>query len=133
MKKQKSDSTGQSLRQDNDDYSVYRDFLANMQRFIDMLKTIPNRTETDWMTVEEVAAELKISKSIVYRLIRTGELEAVNIVLKNNGINSKGHYRIPRNKLNQYLDRKKVKPICKNRCRPHQSRRFPKVKNYLGL
>lgn len=98
-----------------------------------MLQTTRRFSASDWLTVNEIASELKISKSIVYRLIRSGELEAVNIVESNGKIAQKGHYRIKRSSLNQYLEYKKVKPFqkeCTRACRP---RRFPKVKNHLGL
>ena len=59
-----------------------------------MLETARRSFTSDWLTVDEIAAELKISKSIVYRLIRNGELEAVDLVATNGKIARKGHYRI---------------------------------------
>ncbi|MHC4632430.1 MAG: helix-turn-helix domain-containing protein [Planctomycetota bacterium] len=85
------------------------------------------------MTVDEIAKELKVSKSIVYRLIRHGELEAVDIVETNGEIAKKGHYRIRRSRLDQYLERKKVKPFPNTSTHRTHSRRVPKVKNHLGL
>ena len=40
-----------------------------------MLETARRSFASDWLTVDEIAAELRISKSVVYRLIRNGELE----------------------------------------------------------
>ena len=84
------------------------------------------------MTVEEVARELKISKSAVYRIIHSGELAAVDIVDSNGHIAKKGHYRIRRSSLKEYLESKRVKPPGREVGRRHR-RRPPKVKNYLGL
>lgn len=67
------------------------------------------------------------------RLIRHGELEAVNIVNSNGKIARKGHYRIKRSSLNQYLESKKVKPFPNEQTHKIHTRRFPKVKNYLQL
>jgi len=98
-----------------------------------MLETARRSFTSDWLTVEEIAAELKISKSIVYRLIRNGELEAVDLVDKNGKIAQKGHYRITRSSLNQFLESKKVKSLSNQVAHPHCSSRLPKVKNHLGL
>ena len=86
------------------------------------------------LTVEEIATELKISKSIVYRLIRSGELEAVDIVDNQGRIDRKGHYRVRRISLNQYLESKKVKLLPGKTPRiPHRNN-IPKAKkDYLGL
>jgi excisionase family DNA binding protein len=104
-----------------------------MGQFFDMLETARKSPSSDWLTVDDIAKELKISKSIVYRLIRQGELEAVNIAVNGNGTASKGHYRVKKPALDQYLESKKVKTLPKQTKQTPRSRRFPKVKNHLGL
>ncbi len=111
--------------------SVCKDLLINVGRFFDMLKTAHRSFASDWLTVDEIAVELRISKSIVYRLIRNGELEAVDLVDTNGKIARKGHYRITRSSLNQFLESKKVRPLPNQVTHPSRSRRLPKVKNYL--
>jgi excisionase family DNA binding protein len=59
-----------------------------------MLEATRRSSASDWLTVEEIATELNISRSVVYRLIRNGELEAVDLVDTNGKIARKGHYRI---------------------------------------
>jgi transposase len=98
-----------------------------------MLETARITPASNWLTVDDIAKELKVSKSIVYRLIRHGELEAVDIVETNGEIPQKGHYRVKRSKLNQYLEHKKVKPFPNTSTHRTPSRRLPKVKNHLGL
>jgi len=98
-----------------------------------MLETARRTFTSDWLTAEEIAAELKISKSVVYRLIRNGELEAVDLVDANGKIAQKGHYRITRSSLNQFLESKKVKPLSKQVKHSSRPRYQPKVKNHLGL
>ena len=113
--------------------SVCRDLLVNLGRFFDMLEAVRNPCKSDWLTVEDVAQELKISKSIVYRLIRSGELEAVDLVVGEDGkIPQKGHFRVRRSALNECLGAKKVKPSPREPARS-RARRFFKVKNHLGL
>lgn len=113
--------------------SVCRELLANLGRFLEMLEAVRDSHRSDWLTVEEIAQELKLSKSIVYRLIRNGELEAVDLVAGDEGkIPQKGHFRIRRSVLNQYLDAKRVKPLLNQPTRL-PALRFPKVKNHLGL
>ena len=104
-----------------------------MQRFFDMLQSARRTSEADWLTVEDIAEELKISKNVVYHSIRNGALEAVNIVGINGHIPQRGHYRIKRSSLNKYLEAKKVKSLPDEPIRTSGPRRFPKVKNYLEL
>ena len=98
-----------------------------------MLEAVRDSHRSDWLTVDEIAQELKLSKSIVYRLIRSGELEAVDLVVGEEGeIPRKGHFRVRRSALDHYLEAKRVKPLPNQpTCRPAQ--RLPKVKNHLGL
>ncbi len=98
-----------------------------------MLETARRSSSSDWLTVDDIAKELKISKTIVYRLIRHGEIEAIDIVETNGEIAKKGHYRIKRSSLNRYLEAKKVRPFPNKSIHTSRPRCFPKVKNYLGL
>jgi len=61
-------------RADTDRCSVCRDLLANLDRFFDMLETARRPNGSDWLTVDDVAQELKISKSVIYRLTTKGAL-----------------------------------------------------------
>ena len=131
--REKSDKLNDSETAESKNCSVCKDLLANIGRFFDMLETARRSFTSDWLTVDEVAAELKISKSIVYRLIRNGELEAVDLVNKKGKIPLKGHYRITRSSLNQFLESKKVRPLPNQVSHFSRSMRFPKVKNFLRL
>lgn len=121
--------------------SVCEDLLKNIQRFFNILQSAKDSHSSDWLTVEDVAKELKISKSIVYRIIRNGELEAVNIVDRGNikNIESrktfmlKGHYRINKASMADYLEKKKVQPRAEKPHHRHPTRKFPEVRNHLGL
>lgn len=66
--------------------SACRDLLSNMSRFSEMFEPASKPAALAWLTVNDIALELKVSKSIIYRLIRHGELEAVNIVETNREI-----------------------------------------------
>ena len=133
MIREQSDNLNDSEMADIMNCSVCKDLLANIGRFLDILETARRSFTSDWLTVDEIAAELKISKSIVYRLIRNGELEAVDLVDKKGKIAQKGHYRITRLSLNQFLESKKVRPLPNQVTHPSRSMRLPKVKNHLGL
>jgi excisionase family DNA binding protein len=118
---------------DSKSCSVCRELLDNMSRFFEMLDSVRKAPADDWLTVEDVAKELKVSKSIVYRIIRNGELEAVNIASNNGEIAQKGHYRIKRKNLEDYIQSKTVNPIPKPSKTHSHASRLPKVKNHLGL
>ena len=133
MIREQSDNVNDSEMADSKNCSVCKDLLINIGWFLDMLETARRSFASDWLTVDEIAAELKISKSIVYRLIRNGELEAVDLVDTNGKIARKGHYRITRSSLNQFLESKKVRPLPNQVTHLSRSRRLPKVKNHLGL
>jgi excisionase family DNA binding protein len=104
-----------------------------MERFADMLQKTRAHSG-QWLTVEDVAAELKISRSIVYRIIRNGEMIAINVVETGGRIAQKGHYRIKREWLDKYVESKTTMPIPAPAKRLSSPRlRIPHVKNYLGL
>ncbi len=128
-----SDNLNGTETADSKNCSVCKDLHINIGRFFDMLETARRSFASDWLTVDEIAAELKISKSIVYRLIRNGDLEAVDLVDTNGKIARKGHYRITRSSLNKFLESKKVRPLPNQVTHPSRSRRLPKVKNHHGL
>ena len=90
-----------------------KELLANLEQFFEMLGAARKLPASDWLTVDDIAKELRISKSIVYRLIRNGEIEAINIVENNGKIAQRGHYRIKRTDLTQYIKSKKVNPPTK--------------------
>jgi len=113
--------------------SVCKDLLIHLEQFFNMIEVARRTPASNWLTVDDIAKELKVSKSIVYRLIRKGELEAADIVDTNGEIAQKGHYRIKRSSLNQYLERKKVKPRSTQSQDTSHHRQFIKVKNHLGL
>ena len=119
--------------QGNEACLICKDLLTQMQRFFDMLQNARRSYNSDWLTVENIAEELKISKNVVYRLIRNGELEAVNVVGTDGHIPQRGHYRIKRSSLNKYLEAKKVKPPPDEPIHISRPRQFQKVKNHLGL
>ena len=119
-------------RPEAEDCQLCEELLGNLHRFFLALENARKPANSEWMTVEDVARELKISKSIVYRIIRSGELSAVDIVDANGRIARKGHYRIRRSSLNDYLAAKQVKPPQK-RAVKSRPRRHPRVKNHLGI
>ena len=61
-------------------------------------------TSSEWMTVEDVAEKLKTSRSVVYRWIANGDLEAVNLGSGNGQMGHRGCYRIQRASLNEFIE-----------------------------
>jgi excisionase family DNA binding protein len=118
---------------DNNGCLVCKDLLRQLDCFFSMLQSARKAIQSEWLTVDDIAAELKISKSIVYKLIRNGELDAVNLAPNAGKILQKGHYRIQRESLNNYLHAKRVFPLPRKFISRRQSRCLPQVKNYLGL
>ncbi len=51
-------------------------------------------SEVKFLTVAEVAAVMRVSKMTVYRLVHSGELEAVRVGRS---------FRVPENAVNEYL------------------------------
>ena len=88
---------------DSKSCSVCRELLDNLSQFFEMLESVRKAPAEDWLTVEDIAKELKVSKSIIYQLIRNGELEAANIVSNNSENSQKGHYRVKRKSLENYI------------------------------
>ena len=133
MFQEKLDNLNNPKKTGTERCSICKELLIHLEQFFNMIETSRRPPVSDWLTVDDIAKELKVSKSIVYRLIRNGELEAVDIVETNGEIAKKGHYRVKRSMLNQYLESKKVKPFPNTATHRTQSRHVPKVKDYLGL
>lgn len=129
----KADNQNNPAKPDNNGCPVCKDLLIHMQRFFEMLESARGISKSDWLTVEQIAKELRISKNVVYRLIRNGELGAINIVDTNGHIAQRGHYRVNRTDLQKYISSKRVKVSPSHYTRSSRSRRFPKVRNHLGL
>jgi len=53
-------------------------------------------SQTDFLTVAEVAAQMRVSKMTVYRLVHSGELEAVRVGRS---------FRVAERDLRAYLER----------------------------
>lgn len=113
--------------------SVCRDLLINMKQFFDMLQDTHRVIAPDWLTVDDIASELKVSRSIVYRLIRSGEIEAVNIAASEGKTAQKGHYRVKRSCLDKYLQLKRVRALPRIRRRSCSSVKSLQIKDHLGI
>lgn len=133
MLQEKLDNLNNPKKAGTERCSICKDLLTNLEQFFNMLDTARKRPTSDWLTVDDIAKELKISKSIVYRIIRKGELEAVDLVETGDEIAKKGHYRVKRSRLNQYLERKRVKPFPNTATHRTHAERVPEVKNHVGL
>ena len=56
-------------------------------------------TEPRFLVLSDVAAELNVSESQVYHMVRSGELPAIKI-------GGRGQWRVERARLEQYIDEK---------------------------
>jgi len=117
----------------NGSCEVCTDLLRHLEQFLSMLQSIDRTARSEWLTVDEVASELKISKSVVYQLIRNGEIEAVNLAPASGRVLRKGHYRIRQQSLEEYIRARRVAPLPRQVIQHRQSRCLPRVKNHLGL
>jgi len=52
-----------------------------------------------FLTLEQVAEELAITKAQIYAMVRNGDVEAIKI-------GTKGHWRIERSRLEEYIQAK---------------------------
>ena len=107
--------------------------LGNWNSSFNILQSAHKAIQSELLTVDDIAADLKISKSVAYQLIRNGELDAVNLAPNAGKILKKGHYRIQRESLNNYLQAKRIFPLPGKFISLRQAQHLPQVKNYLGL
>lgn len=121
------------LKNQTGEKTVAGDLLRDLERFFTLIQQVRGVIQADWLTVEEIATELKVSKSVIYRLIRNGQLEAINIVESRSLVNQRGYYRIHRTSLDKFIVATKVKPLGTNSHHKTKALKVPKVKNHLGL
>lgn len=132
MNSNKNHNSGRGQTRGNNSTPTLHEALAFVDKLYEVLKELRNRSG-DWLTVEEVAEELKISKSVVYRLIRKGELPAIDVADNDSVTGQRGHYRISQESLAQYIEAKAVKKPPDDTKKRNRSPQCPKVKNHLGL
>ncbi len=145
MMSQPSNHQNDSGQADSVGCSICTDLLVSLNRFFALIERGRGPGASEWLTVDEVAGELKVSKAVVYRLIRNCELKAVNLAKKiadtegdgghedDKGA-SKGCYRIQRRWLKAYLDRKIVRPLPEPLPEvSYQPKHRAKVRDRLGL
>jgi excisionase family DNA binding protein len=77
------------------------------------------------LTPQQVAGELGISVGAVYNLIHAGTLPAVDLATK-----GRGCYRVKRQWLDEFLDRRRVPSVAPVRRR---EKKTVAVRDYLGL
>jgi excisionase family DNA binding protein len=61
--------------------------------------TVGDRVEARFLLLSEVAAELNVSDSQVYHMVRSGELPAIKI-------GGRGQWRVERARLEEYIQQK---------------------------
>jgi hypothetical protein len=71
--------------------------------------------------------------SMLFQGLNPAQLALFWMLITKNSYNQKGHYRIKRKSLNEYLESKKVIPVVKQSKPKKATSNFPKVKNHLGL
>jgi len=122
------------IEQDGSFHSAVERLCAAMeQRFRQIIVKESTPADHEWLTVEDVAQELKVSQSIVYRWIETGNLRAVDLRESNGRRGQRGFYRIRRSMLDEFLASRETQssPGTEQKVRP--VKRLPKMKNYLKL
>lgn len=75
--------------------------LRHIEERLAMMSSRPVKTPGDWLTVGEAAAELKLSKDTIQRLIAAGSLKAAQIATPNGSIRRR--YRIRREWLEELM------------------------------
>jgi len=56
-----------------------------------------HRDQAEWLTVKDVARELRLTRAYVYDLLRQGELRAMKVP------GEKGYVRVPRDSVNAFI------------------------------
>ena len=133
MFQEKLDNLNNPKKAGTERCSICKELLIHLEQFFNMIETSRRPPASDWLTVDDIAKELKVSKSIVYRLIRNCQIEAINVAENNGKIAQKGHYRINKKSLKKYIEANKVKPLPEKTTHSYRQRTCLKVKNHLGL
>ena len=103
------------------------------ERFRQLLAEADRVSDSEWLTVEEVAEKLRISTSHVYELIHNGELKVVNLAHQNGKVAQRGFYRIRQSQLRDFVRSRETNSIPADTKRSTAPRKKLKVRNYLGL
>ncbi len=128
-----SDNLDLSINEADISNPSFERLCALMEKTVRQVFAESRESSDKWLTVDNVAENLKVSRSIVYRWIRTGDLEAVDLGNGNGKIPRRGCYRIQKSSLNEFVEAKKVNSISGRRKKSSVAKGLPKVKDFLEL
>lgn len=84
-----------------------------------------------WMTVNEVADELSLSRDTIERLIGSGRLKAAAIETSK-GRGRRPRYRIRREWIDEFMQNRVRQPSADDNHRPHRRRSLPPGPDFIG-
>lgn len=76
--------------------------LEQIEQHLSAIRNGDGKSEREWLTIQDAADELQVSRDTIERLIGSGKLRASEITT-NKGIGQRHRYRIRRDWLDQYL------------------------------
>ncbi len=92
--------------------------LARIEAHLDAIRNAHETANHEWLTVAEVAAELRVSRATVERLIHAGHLQAATITTSQ-GRGSRHRFRVRRAWIDAFLESQSTpKPHAQRPRRP---------------
>ena len=78
--------------------------------------------DEQWLTIQEVADRLRVSRDTVERWIHAGYLRAVDVTAGNGQVQHRSSWRISAASVAQFLERRANRPLLPGRSRPRRKR-----------
>lgn len=109
---------------------ILAEVLQRIEELLTAMQAGHAKTSADWLTVEDAALVLQVSRDTIERLIGSGQLKAARIDTRN-GSGMRYRYRIQRSWLDEYLLRN-VKRCEQRQERVYRSRQADGQVDFIG-
>lgn len=78
--------------------------------------------EEQWLTIQEVAERLRVSRDTVERWIHAGYLRAVDVAAGKGHVQHRPSWRVSAASVSQFLERRANRPLLPERRKPSRKR-----------
>ena len=103
--------------------------LERIEHLLEAIRTASAQPPREWLTIQEVADELRVSRDTIERLVLSGRLKATEINT-GNGAGVRHRFRIRRDWINDYLKTSIVDNVSVTQ--PHRKKQNKTDIDFIG-
>lgn len=105
--------------------------LERIEEHLSSMRSDQVKSPHDWLTIEEVAEELRLSRDSIERLVGSGQIKAAAIDTPR-GKGRRSRFRIRREWINEFMQTRVRGSTPAARSMPHRQRRSRTDHDFIG-